>query len=43
MKVLILRFKNRLEKEDTIAAISCLIIALTIFFVQKVLNREIPL
>ncbi|MFH6602167.1 hypothetical protein ACEZ3G_01670 [Maribacter algicola] len=43
MKTLYFKLKNRLEREDTIAALSCLVIAMTIFFIMKVLYREIPL
>lgn len=43
MKVIYVKLKNRLEREDTMAAISCLVISLMVFFIIKVLNREIPL
>ena len=43
MKVIVLRLRKEFQGENLLAAISCLIIAITIFFVMGVLNRQILL
>ncbi|MEM9077669.1 MAG: hypothetical protein AAGC43_11540 [Bacteroidota bacterium] len=44
MKVLLLRAKKEFSIEDNrIAAVSCLIISITVFFIMSVLGREILL
>ncbi|MEM8847330.1 MAG: hypothetical protein AAGD17_09545 [Bacteroidota bacterium] len=44
MKVLILRAKKEFSVQDNrIAAISCLIISITVFFIMSILGREILL
>lgn len=43
MKAIYARLKNRFEFKEILAGISCLIISLTVFFIIKILNREIPL
>ncbi|MGJ8737508.1 hypothetical protein [Zobellia laminariae] len=43
MKAIYTKLKTRIEGEDTLAMIVCFSISLTVFFIMKVLNREIPL
>gem|GEM_PF-4959976 len=43
MKAIYNKLKNRVDNQDTMAGIVCLVISLTVFFIMKVLNREIPL
>ncbi|MEX0288906.1 MAG: hypothetical protein AB3N14_07320 [Flavobacteriaceae bacterium] len=43
MKVIVLRLKREFQGDNLLAAISCLIISITIFFVMAVLNRQVLL
>ncbi|WP_262893473.1 hypothetical protein [Zobellia roscoffensis] len=43
MKALYSRLIRQVDNVDVLAGIVCLVISLTIFFVTRVLNREIPL
>ncbi len=43
MKAIYISIKNRFEHQDTLAVIACSIISLTVFFIMKVLAREVPL
>jgi hypothetical protein len=43
MKAIYTKLKNHVEHQDTSAVIVCSIISLTVFFIMKVLSREIPL
>ena len=43
MKVLVLKLKKEFTPSNRLAAISCLVISITIYFIMAVLSREIPL
>lgn len=43
MKAIYIGLKKRVKHQDTSAAIICSIISVTVFFIMKVLSREIPL
>jgi hypothetical protein len=43
MKAIFIKIKSHVEREDTMARIVCFTIALSVFFIMKVLNREVPL
>jgi len=39
MKILLVNIKKELTKENLIAAISCLVLSVCIFFIMKVMGR----
>ncbi|WP_262420350.1 hypothetical protein [Flagellimonas meishanensis] len=43
MKVLLKTLQKELTPDNMTAAISCLIISITVFFIMSVLGRDIPL
>ncbi|MGD1945342.1 MAG: hypothetical protein ACFB0A_03485 [Croceivirga sp.] len=43
MKVLVLKLRKEFTPTNRLAAISCLIISVTIYFIMTVLSREVPL
>ncbi|GMN07502.1 hypothetical protein MTsPCn5_28910 [Croceitalea sp. MTPC5] len=43
MKTIVLKLKKEFTPTNRLAAISCLIISITIYFIMAVLGREIPL
>lgn len=38
MKAVILKFKKELNKEDTLAAISCTVLSIAIYFIMKIMD-----
>lgn len=39
MKILVLNIKKEFTKDNLIAAISCLVLSISIFFIMKVMGR----
>lgn len=37
MKTVLLKFKRELNRDDTLAAISCTVLAITIYFITKIM------
>ncbi|CAZ96808.1 hypothetical protein [Zobellia galactanivorans] len=43
MKAMYIKLKIRIEGGDTLAMVVCFFISLSVFFILKVLSRELPL
>ncbi|WP_262885616.1 hypothetical protein [Flagellimonas ochracea] len=43
MKVLVQKLKKEFTPENRLAAISCLVLSITVYFIMAIMERNIPL